>query len=228
MKMSHSIFAIATLTLVALTGCQSKLTAYSVAKDEANAADVRAKAEQARVEQAQEHLQSELDSTPDWFLHPPRPDGTGMYAVGSGSASDVEMAVNKARLRAEFGLAKLSKKELTGNERDFQRDSGDATTVQYERLIDSIVQATIVGEETVQQQIKPIDGRVHVWVLMKLPYDEFNRVIQDQRASTHDETIKAAFDNLERRIDKRRQQALDDAVAKHAAAEATAPTVKAQ
>jgi len=202
--------------LMLFSACSKHSVAVSTAEDEADIAKIRAQVEQQKEERQQEHLESQLDKTPAWALQPPRPDATGMYAVGSSDSSSMRMAINEARLRAEFGLAKLYKKELSGSERDFQRDSGgDDVRVRYQRLIDELVQASIVGEETVKQEVHPINGRVYAWVLMKLPYDEFNKVLKEQRMQTRDKAIQSAFDDLERRLDKRRKQSIENAQIRH-------------
>ena len=217
--MKHNLtvpLAVWVALLILFTGCSKHSTAVDVAKDEADIAKIRANIVQQKEDRQQDRLESELDKTPAWALHPIRPDATGMYAVGMADSISIRVAVNEARLRAEFGLAKLYKKELTGNERDFQRDSGgDDIRVQYQKLIDELVQASIVGEEIVKQEVHPINGRVHAWVLMKLPYDEFNKVLKEQRMQTRDKAIQSAFDDMERRLDKRRKQAVEDAKAQH-------------
>ncbi len=202
--------------LLASGGCTSKTTAYSMAQDEAKVAQLKANAEKQREDVAQKKLQTEIAKTPDWAVNPPRADATGMYAVGSADSSSLRLSIAQARLRAEFGLAKLYKKELTGSERDFQRDSGgDALRVRYQSLIDELVKASIVGEETIKQKTQAINGRAYAWVLMKLPYDEFNTVLKEQRMQSRDKTIRNAFDDLERRLDKQRKQNIENAQIKH-------------
>jgi len=50
---------------------------------------------------------------------------------------------------------------------------------------------------------------------MKLPYDEFNKVLKEQRMQTRDKAIQSAFDDLERRLDKRRKQSIENAQIRH-------------
>jgi len=44
---------------------------------------------------------------------------------------------------------------------------------------------------------------------LKLPFEEFNKVLQQQQASTIDSMVQRSFDDLERRLDKRRAQKLE-------------------
>jgi len=208
-------FAIAFVSLT-MVGCSNHKTAVGIAEDEAQIAQIKAAAEQKKEELKQAKLEQEIAKTPDWAINTPRPDATGMYAVGSADSASLRLSIAQARLRAEFGLAKMYKKELTGNERDFQRDSGgNALRVRYQSLIDELVQASIVGEETVKQKTQAIHGRAYAWVLMKLPYDEFNKVLKEQQMNTADRTIRNAFDDLERRVGKMRKQNIERAQAQH-------------
>jgi len=197
-------------------GCSTDRTAIGIAEDEAKVAQIKAQEQEKKAEHKQAMLENEIAKTPDWALNPPRPDATGMYAVGSADSGSLRLSVAQAKLRAEFGLAGLYKKELTGSERDFQRDSGgDNLRTRYQSLIDELVKASIVGEETVKQKTQAIHGRAYAWVLMKLPYDEFNKVLKEQRMSSRDKTIRDAFDDLERRVDKRRKQNIESAQIRH-------------
>ncbi len=216
MKATHIFMLAAMLIMAMASGCASHKTAIGFAEDEAQVAKVKAQVEQQKEERQQTKLEDEKAKTPDWALTPPRPDATGMYAVGSADSNSLRLSIAQARLRAEFGLAKLYKKELSGSERDFQRDSGgDEIRVRYQSLIDELVSASIVGEETIKQETQPIHGRVYAWVLMKLPYDEFNKVLKGQRMQTRDKAIQSAFDDLERRLDKRRKQGIENAQIQH-------------
>ncbi len=216
MKNITMIASALAVTIVLLAGCSTNKTAVGIAKDEAQIAQIKAKQEQKIEELKQAKLETEIAKTPDWAVNPPRADATGMYAVGSADSSSLRLSIAQARLRAEFGLAKLYKKELTGSERDFQRDSGgNALRVRYQSLIDELVQASIVGEETVKQKTQAINGRAYAWVLMKLPYDEFNKVLKEQQMNTTDKTVRNAFDDLERRLDKQRKQNIESAQIKH-------------
>jgi Ribonuclease G/E len=59
----------------------------------------------------------------------------------------------------------------------------------------------------VRQESKPIQGRFHSYVLVRLPFDSINRVLHEQEAKSHDAEIKKDFDALAERIDKLREEA---------------------
>jgi len=215
MNKQHATTMIAAMVLLFVTGCSQDTERYRAAQDGIAVSELKANALKAQREKKQDAAEMLINATPDWYLTTPSPDAGGMYAAGSGKSDSMRIAMSKAKLRATFNLAKLYQKELAGSERDFQRDSGDGTVMgQYEQLIDELVKASIVGEQVVAQKVKAIDGHIHAWVLMKLPYDAFNKVLEQKSAQSQNKSVRAAFDDLERRLDKRRKQAREDAQAK--------------
>ncbi|MFC1355027.1 MAG: hypothetical protein G8D89_21915 [gamma proteobacterium symbiont of Clathrolucina costata] len=125
--------------------------------------------------------------------------------MGIGESDNVSLALKKARLEAEFGLAKLYSQELSGSERIYSTDSDHATDNRYVGLIDKLVQSVpVVGYSTVEQEIQAGNGRYQVYVMLKLPYDEFNKVLKQQREGKVSHDMASAFDELEKRLDIRR------------------------
>lgn len=195
--------------LAVLAGCSSEPTMKSLAEDSAAAEQVRAEANAERAKQEQVRMETNLAGVPKWFLEVPKPDSTGVYAVGDGESKTLRVAMKKAMLDAEFGLAKVYGQELSGSERSIVQDGGGYSSKQYTELIDKLVgQVPVVGFETVHQEVKTIDGQYHVYVLLKLPHEQFNTVLQSQAAKAHSANEAEQFKELERRLDKRRQQAV--------------------
>ena len=203
------------------TGCASSPSMKELAQEQAEVTALRAEA-QARAEadyreREQERMESHIDAIPGWALEAPHPDETGMYAVGMGESKKLRVALRKATLDAEFGLAKLYSQELSGSERSYTQDNAEGgVDEQYTALIDKLVDSVpLAGFEVVEQQVKPINGEYHAFVLLKLPYDEFNRVLQSQKREARDAEITAAFDDLERRLEKRRAEKRQDEQLEH-------------
>jgi hypothetical protein len=63
----------------------------------------------------------------------------------------------------------------------------------------------VVGFQIIKQDIKAIDGKFNAFILMKLPYEEFNKVLQQQKQKAVSTQDKAAFDDLEKRLEIRRK-----------------------
>ena len=161
-----------------------------------------------RKEIAQEKMEQELEIIPSWVLEPPESDGTGVYGVGIAESKKLPHGLRSARLSAEFEVGKRFNQELSGAERAFEQgDTEGNVTTQTTFLIDKIVDAVpVVGYEVVEQKVVPFDGVYKTYVLLKMPYDQFNKVLQAQRDKELDVKVQASFDDLERRLDKRRVQ----------------------
>jgi len=216
MKFIRAFLASALASSFFLAACSSSPTREQLAQDQIRAEELRAKADARQTAARQSSAEKQLDAVPAWALQAPPADGTGVYAVGMGQSSDYRTALRKATLDAEFGLAKMYGQEISGSERSFVQDQGAqsrSVTDKYTALIDKLVsQVPVVGFESVHQEIKPIDGVFHAYVALKLPYDEFNRVVQQQRSLATDSSVVAAFNDLERRVSARQEQRRKDAL----------------
>jgi hypothetical protein len=164
--------------------------------------------QQERENLEQEKREQEIDAAPAWVLQPPQPDATGMYGVGIAQSKRLGHGLKSARLQAEFSLASMYRQELSGSERTYEQGGSDGdVTNQTTFLIDKIVDAVpVVGYQIIEQVVKPIGGMNNVYVLLKLPYDQFNKVLEAEKAKALNKDVQIAFDDLERRLDKRRTQ----------------------
>lgn len=200
-------------SVILITGCSSK----TVIEDPMNKRLIALEAQQLEMlarqkEIRQEEAEAQLSILPEWVERPPNPDSIGFYGVGIGQSKIVNHSRRTARLQAEFELATQYKNEINGSERSYEQggSGGDVnaqTTFLIDRIIDSV---PIVGYQVVDQQIKAHDGMIHTFVLLKLPYDEFNQALQQQRRNETDNRVQAQFDDLERRLSQRREQRRED------------------
>lgn len=201
-----------------LAGCAStsQPTAQELASDSAKADKIRAEAAAEQQKRNQAEMEAQISEVPGWSLQVPAPDDTGVYAVGIGKSSDMRVAMRKSMLDGEFELVKNINQEISGSERSYTQDTNNSVnSEQYTALIDKLVrQVPMSGVEVVKRDIKVIGGKFNAFVMLKLPYDEFNKVLQQQHNGAQETAeaarIQKAFDDLQKRIDKRRQQQIED------------------
>lgn len=196
------------IACAALAACSTTPSREDVEKDRVKAEAIRTKAEEGRLAKQQSDMEAHVSSIPRWAMETPKPDGLGFYAVGMGDSSSLNVAMKKARLEAEFGLAKLYKQEVTGSERSFVQEHNDKSIAsQFTSVIDKLVtRVEVVGYEVVEQDAKPIRGTYHAWILLKMPYAQFNKVLHEQRSEVVGQAAKEAFDDLERRVKARQEE----------------------
>lgn len=215
--MNTTKWVLLAIAALLITGCStSPKSMKDIAADEAQASVIQANALEAQQKRTSEMMKDTLSQWPAWAMESPRPDVNGVYAVGMSESDVMRVALRKATLDAEFGLAKILHQEISGSERVYSQDSnGKVGNEKYVGLIDKLVsQVPVVGFEVVKQEVKPINGKYHAFILIKLPYAQFNRVLSEQRAKTEDVTIQKAFDDMETRLAKRLlQQQVDVRVA---------------
>ncbi|MDC9502816.1 MULTISPECIES: LPP20 family lipoprotein [unclassified Pseudoalteromonas] len=203
-----------TIGLTVLSGCSSN----SDMADRLEALEnQRAANEAAQLEKSTEIQQKEIDALPEWVLTPPASDSTGFYGVGIAQSKQLNHSRRSARLQAEFELAKQTGQELSGSERSFEQGgtSGDVNT-QTTFLIDQIVDSIpVVGYQIVDQKLTTLNGQFHAYTLLKLPYEEFNKALQQLKNKSNNATVQKQFDDLERRLSKRRAEKEKAAQAEH-------------
>jgi hypothetical protein len=189
------------------TGCSTKPTAASILKEEAKLAEAREDLEKARVKRQNESMEKFMDKTPSWVIAPPRSDGENVYAVGEAQSKRLDLARQKARLLAEFGLAKQYRQALSGSERLFQSDGVSGTsTERYTVLIDKLVdRVPLVGHVLVKQETIVVDGTYHTYMLYKLSLADMQRILAKQREENVDRSIDRQFEDLDQRLRQYRE-----------------------
>ncbi|HMV60772.1 MAG TPA: hypothetical protein PKL69_02510 [Agitococcus sp.] len=188
------------LTCSLFTACSSTPTNKSLVKEQLSI-------EKQRRNAAQDLAEQTLDTMPSWAMTAPRPDNTGVYAVGVAESDKVQIAIKKAQLQAQYGLAKIFNQELAGSEQMMQQDAGAGSSSSYQSLIQSLVNyVPVVGFEVVKQEVKAVNGEFQAYTLLKLPYVEFNKALQSQKQQAQNTDMKQAFADLERRLQQHQLQ----------------------
>ena len=87
------LFAASAFSIILLQGCSSSPSATGLAKQEAHL-------DQKRRETAQLQAEKAIDAMPAWAQATPRPDSTGIFALGIGESDKLPLALKKAQLQA--------------------------------------------------------------------------------------------------------------------------------
>lgn len=148
-----------------------------------------------------ENMQEHLEKVPEWALTSPRPDSDGVYAVGISSSTDVNLALKKSRLEAEFGLAKQFSQELSGVERSYSKDQDDYQTDSYTSTVYKLVKRVpISGYSIEKQEIVVSDGKYNSYVLLRLSNAQFSSLLRQQKSKETSDEIRNSYSDLEKRI----------------------------
>jgi len=185
---------------VILAGCTSQESKDSLAAE---------KERQRMIDRKNDAIEDAIDNLPRWAKKVPKPDSVGIYGLGISDSSDLSMAIRKSLMQAEFAVASAYQNELSGSDRLYSTEGPAGAQVQYQGLIDKLIQRVpIVGYAVREQKIQAFEGKYQVLTLLHMPYDEYNQALRSQRAKAQSQEMKDAFDDLERRLDKRRAEEL--------------------
>ena len=207
-KFNKSLTMTAAIALLALTGCSTTTSMADIAKDQAKADQIRQDAEEKQAAKRQAAMTDEANSMPEWVTQVPPMDGTGFYAVGKGDSESMDVSMDKARLDGEFGLAEQFKNSVSGQVQRREKEGMNGLQTDYQRLVDNLVaEVPLNGYQVIHQDVKPIHGRFHTYVLLRLPFASVNRVVQEQESRSHDAEVKQDFKELSDRIEKLKEDA---------------------
>lgn len=198
---AHTIGLIA-VSIIA-TGCTTTPTDVALQAEDAH---------HAVIEKRNESIQEHIASLPEWIAKPPAADANGVFAVGIGESDDLSIAIKKAHIEAEFSLAQQFQQEISGDEKVWAKDEGENAATRYEALIDKLVaEIPLTGFQLADQQIRAGSGKYQAYVLLKLPYNTFNRMLQQQRDRDNRTEMREAWSDLEQRLEARRNARINAA-----------------
>ncbi len=150
-----------------------------------------------------------IEAAPKWYLNPPQ-DSDFLYAAGTATSRDMQLATDKATDAAKFNLAKSVETRFEAISKRFQEEVGTALDAQY---LDQFTQAT---KSTVSQVLSGIqidktsmqvdNGVFRVFSLAKMPIGAssealLNRIKQQDQLYTRFRSTQV-FDELDKDAQK--------------------------
>ncbi|WP_304526914.1 hypothetical protein [Halomonas sp. I5-271120] len=212
-----------------LSGCAGP-SMKDLAEDRAEADAVAADAAEERRDRQQEVNEEYLGAVPNWALEPPTQDPNFIYAVGMADSGKMALALRQAKLVGDFNLAQEIKQELSGMEKQYASETNTGTAQsQYTLVIDRFVErVNLQGQEVVHQEVVPIDGRFHAFTLVRMPMDALIAAAAEAEGQQVQDSAQAAYDELQKRLEHRRAQRLEEEQASGAQVSAAATTSDAQ
>ncbi len=164
--------------------------------------------EEAKVEAVEETV----DELPGWFLNLPT-DQHSVYAAGTATSPDLQLAMDKAGLNAKRSLADRINSALSSKMKEFVAEvgQGEDTEVitEVERVTSNLItEVNVAGYSQADAKIIPQGDKYRAYVLLQYPIGEANRILIDQvkKNQVLDAKLRAskAFKELEEEIDEAR------------------------
>jgi len=133
-------------------------------------------------------------SAPEWFVRLPEDTADMMFAAGTATSVDEQMAYNKARMFAEQKLIETMTARVRSLTKSYRADSGDALNERFEQTVQKTANGELIGAQRVDSRVTH-DGRLYkVYVLIRYPLGENNilRKERDQVQARKDSELRAA------------------------------------
>ena len=124
-----------------------------------------------------------ITPAPEWFVRLPEDTADMMFAAGTATSVDEQMAYNKARMFAEQKLIETMTAKVRSLTKSYRADSGDALNERFEQTIQKTASGELIGAQRVDSRATH-DGRLYkVYVLIRYPLGE-NNVLRKDRNQT--------------------------------------------
>jgi len=138
------------------------------------------KKEEAKIEATKETV----EELPDWYLNLPRSDHA-VYAAGTATSPDVQLAMDKSELSAKRSLADRINSALSSKIKEFVAEvgQGENTTVvtEAERVTTNLItEVNVAGYSRKNSKILAQGRQYRAYVLLEYPIGKANRLLVDQ------------------------------------------------
>ena len=154
-------------------------------------------------------VKSVVAEAPDWYTKPPQ-DEQKLYAPGTATSGDLQLAMDESNLAAKRTLADSLKGLLSGKMKQFMSESGSGDVVPTKEVesvtTDVITEANVAGYRQVQAKVIPEGTQYRAYVLIEYSvaqanHDLADRVNKDPELESKLRASKA-FEDLEKDIQK--------------------------
>ena len=135
-----------------------------------------------------------ISPAPEWFVRMPEDTADMMFAAGTATSVDEQMAYNKARMFAEQKLIETMTARVRSLTKSYRADSGDALNERFEQTVQKTANGELIGAQRVDSRATH-DGRSYkVYVLIRYPLGENNilRKERNQVQARKDSELRAA------------------------------------
>ena len=156
-------------------------------------------------ERQEKYVERSIDKAPKWMLEVPK-SSSAVYASGTATSPDMEMAFSKAKLLAYGKICMTAGGTVDQQSRVFRQDIGNSSSENSELAIRAMCrQVDVTGIETNQKVIISEGSRYRAYVLIALPLGDANQLRKDKLdTELSKETgtrAKEAFKELDQKVE---------------------------
>jgi hypothetical protein len=151
---------------------------------------------------------------PAWFTRMPNDTPDMIFATATAVSTDMQMALDKARLQAERKLVEMHGAKINSLTKSNRTDSGDSMVESTSIAIQKNANGELIGAQRVDSQITFDGQKYRAFVLLRLPLAD-NNILRKDRVNV--QTRKEAELRGARAQQELEQRRVEDAKAAEAA-----------
>ncbi|CAA6603782.1 conserved exported hypothetical protein [Rhodospirillaceae bacterium LM-1] len=143
-----------------------------------------AQQEQKKQEDRVVTVKDSVNEVPSWYLSPPT-DEFSIYAPGTATSADLQLAIDKAVLGAKRSLADRINSKLSSKMKEFLSESGAGENTQVlseaERVTSNLItEVNLAGYNITEKKLISAGQQYRAYVLAQYPLGNANRILVDQ------------------------------------------------
>ena len=120
---------------------------------------------------------------PAWFVRLPESTNEMVFAAGTASSTDEQMAYDKARMFAEQKLVEQTRSVIQSQTKSYRNDTGSAMIESFETVLRKNANGELIGAQRVDSHAT-FDGRQYkVYVLLRLPLGDANIMAKERETA---------------------------------------------
>ena len=167
------------------------------------------KKEEARIEATKQTI----EQLPDWYTNLPK-DANSVYAAGTATSPDLQLAIDKGTLNAKRALADRINGLLSSKMKEFVSEAGQGedteVVTEAERATTNLItEVNVSGYSQANAKVLSQGNKYRAYVLLRYPIGKANRILIDQVKKNRvlDGKLRAtkAFKDLEDEIKRARK-----------------------
>jgi hypothetical protein len=151
---------------------------------------------------------------PTWFVKMPNDTPDMIFATATAVSSDMQMALDKARLQAERKLVEMHGAKINSLTKSNRTDTGDTMVESTSVTVQKNANGELIGAQRVDSQVTFDGQKYRAFVLLRLPLSD-NNILRKERVNL--QTRKEAELRAARSQQELEQRRIEDAKAAEAA-----------
>ncbi|MDD5673759.1 MAG: hypothetical protein PHC61_06335 [Chitinivibrionales bacterium] len=129
----------------------------------------------------------------------------GIYAIGSATGPDEDVAVNKAGLQARAEIAREFKSQIDVLQKEYDDQVGNRASSEYSHVMEVFAQLDIGGSKVAKTLVQKNGKEYSAKVLVVVSAEQVKNIFDEKLSSFTSFKASKAYQELEKRANRERQ-----------------------